>query len=78
MNIICSVSDYVDSDEENPNIENCDNDGGPPQDRDPGEDSIRSLEDQSSGPGPVRIPHPSNCAIVMDKAMQLAGGDNYI
>ena len=39
---------------------------------------MRALEDQGCGPGPVRIPHSSNCAIGMAKAMQLAGGDNYI
>ena len=36
---------------------------------------MRAQEDQG---GPVRIPHSSNCAIGMAKAMQLAGGNNYI
>ena len=76
--IIYSFSDYVDSDDEDPPIENRDDDGGPPQDQDPLEDSMRALDDQGSGPGPVRIPHSSNCAIGMAKAMQLAGGDTYI
>jgi len=39
---------------------------------------MRALEDQGTGPGPFRIPHSSNCAIGMAKAMQLAGGDTYI
>ena len=53
-------------------VENRDDDGGPPQDQDPLEFRMRALEDQGSGPGPVRIPHSSNCAIGMDKAMQLS------
>ena len=65
-------SDYVDSDDEDPPIEHCYDDGGPPQDQDPGKDNIGALEDQIAGPGPVRIPHSSNCAIGMDKAMQLS------
>ena len=56
-------------------FENRDNDGGPPQDQDPLEDSMRAQEDQG---GPVRIPHSSNCAIGMANAMQLAGRDTYI
>ena len=76
--IIYSFSDYVDSDDEDPPIENRDDDGRPPQDQYPLEFSMRALEDQGSGPGPVRIPHSSNCAIGMAKAMQLAGGDTYI
>ena len=39
---------------------------------------MKALEAQGSGPGPVRIPHSSNCAVGMAKAMQLAGGNNYI
>ena len=65
-------------DDEDLPIEHCDDDGGPPQDQDPGKDCIGALEDQVAGPGPVRIPHSPNFAIGMDKAMQLAGGDNYI
>ena len=38
----------------------------------PGKDCIGALEDQVDGPGPVRIPHSSNCAIAIDKAMQLS------
>ena len=61
-----------DSDDENPPIEHCNDDGGPPKDQDSGEFCIRALEDQGAGPGPVRIPHSSNCAIGMDKAMRLS------
>ena len=63
--IIYSFSDYVDSDDEDPPIENRDDVGGPPQDQDPLEDSMRALDDQGSGPGPVRIPHSLNGAIGM-------------
>ena len=70
--IIYPFSDYVDSDDEDPPIENRDDDGGPPQDQDPGGDCKRALEDHGAGPGPVRILHSSNCAIGMDKAMQLS------
>ena len=39
------------------------------EDHHKGEDSIRALEDQRAGPGPMRIPHPSNCAIRVDRAL---------
>ena len=42
--IIYSFSDYVDSDFEDPPIKNRDDDGGPPQDQDPLEFSMRALK----------------------------------
>ena len=65
---------YVNSDDEDLPIENCDDDRGL------GRTTTRpgSIRRQHKSPGPVRIPHSSNCAIGMAKAMQLAGGDTYI
>ena len=76
-----SFSDYVDSDDEEAPIEHFDDDGGPPQDLDDQSAGPPALKDQGAGhgvPGPVIIPHSSNCSIGMEKATQLAGGDNYI
>ena len=78
--IINPFSDYVDSDDEEAPIEHFDDDGGPPQDLDDQNAGPPALEDEGAGPGvpgPVIIPHSSNSSIGMEKAMQLAGGDNY-